>query len=162
MPENFPAAPPPDVKSFITLEAGKAELTPEIARNTVLALEAAMLRVPDAYKQALETMHHFAEGTYCRTVFMHAGSMITGKIHKLEHTVIISQGSASVYSEEFGTKVLHAPQIFVSPPGAKRVLFIHEDMIWTTVHKNPSNTRDLRVLESELMSEEYIDTGSRE
>ncbi len=147
----------PETKEFITLEIGSEKASPEVVRNSILALEAVLKEAPTEQQLALETLHSFAEGTYCRTVYMRAGSAITGKIHKVEHVVIISKGRARVASEEFGAKILQAPQIFVSPPGVKRALFIEEDMIWTTVHKNPTNTRDLAVLESELMASDYGD-----
>lgn len=143
------------VDSFLTVEGGKAELTPLMIRDAIGTLEKQMLEVPDEHKVALETMHNFTEGVYTRTVFMKAGSLITGKIHKLEHIVIIGQGRASVISEEFGAKEIKAPMVFVSRPVVKRLLFIHEDMVWTTVHPNPTNTRDLDILEKELILEDY-------
>lgn len=144
-----------ETKEFVTLEMGNEPATPEMIRNSVLALESVLKAAPSETQLALETQHNFAEGTYCRTVYMRAGSCVTGKIHKVEHTVIVSMGRATVASEEFGTQTIRAPAIFVSPPGVKRALLIHEDMIWTTVHKNPTNTRDLSVLESELIAQDY-------
>lgn len=144
-----------DGKSFLTIEGGFTDLSPEMIRDSIHSLEASMMALPIEQKVALETKHSFSDGTYVRTVFMKAGSLIVGKIHKLEHVVIIGQGSASVVSEEFGSKVIKAPMVFVSRPYVKRLLFIHEDMVWSTVHKNPTNTRDLDLLEKELIAEDY-------
>lgn len=144
-----------DPNSFITLEAGKSELTPEMIRTSILEMEKKMSGLPAESKIALETMHTFAEGLYSRTVYMKAGSLFTGKIHKKEHIVVISQGSCSVVSEEFGSRLICAPMVFMSPPLVKRLLFVHTDSIWTTVHKNPTNTRDLDILEKDLMLESY-------
>jgi len=141
--------------SFSTIEAGFNNLTPLMIRDAIGNLEKQMMKVPENLKFALETMHNFADGVYTRTVFMKAGCLITGKIHKKEHVVVIGQGSASVVSEEFGSKVIAAPMVFVSRPFVKRLLFVHEDMIWTTVHQNPTNTRDLELLEKELIAEDY-------
>jgi hypothetical protein len=141
--------------SFVTLEAGKMEMTPEMVRQSISEIEAKMLSAPPEHQVALETVHNFADNIYTRTVFMKAGSLITGKIHKLDHVVIIQQGSASVISEEFGAKIIKAPMVFVSRPVVKRMLFIHEDMVWTTVHQNPTNTRDLDELEKLLILEDY-------
>jgi hypothetical protein len=141
--------------TFATLEAGKLELTPQVVRQTMASLENKMAALPSAYHLALETTHNFADNVYTRTVFMKAGSLITGKIHKLDHVVVIQQGSATVISEEFGKKLIHAPMVFVSRPVVKRMLFIHEDMIWTTVHQNPTNTRDLEELERLLILPDY-------
>lgn len=145
----------PEGKSFLTIEGGFNNLTPKMVRESIHSLEAKMMAVPTKDKLALETLHTFAEGVYTRTVFMKAGSLIVGKIHKLEHIVVIGQGSASVVSEEFGSKVIQAPMVFMSRPYVKRALFIHEDMVWTTVHKNPDNITDLDVLEELLIAPDY-------
>ena len=144
-----------DSNQFVTLEAGHMPMSPDIIRNSILGLETALKGLPPEEKFGLETMHNFIDGIYARTVMMRAGTLITGRIHKLEHMVIVSQGSASVVSEEFGSKQINAPCIFISPPGVKRLLFIHHDMIWTTIHPNPTNTRDTDQLERELTVEHY-------
>lgn len=138
--------------SFVTLEGDKKDLTPQEIRASIAEIEKKMLGFPNEEKIAIATTHTFAEGLYTRSVLMKAGSMVCGKIHKLEHIVVIGQGSASVVSEEFGSKFIHAPMVFQSRPYVKRLLFIHSDMIWTTVHKNPTNTRDLKELEEFLMA----------
>lgn len=148
-------SPTADANTFITLESGHTPMSQNMLRKAVLGLEQVMLAAPDADKVALETMHNFTDGVYTRTVLMRAGSLITGKIHKQEHIVVVSQGAANVLSEEFGVKHITAPALFVSPPGVKRVLLIHEDMIWTTIHKNPTNTRDISILEAELIAADY-------
>ena len=150
----------PDAKQFVTLEGGFSKLSPEVIRNSILGLEKAMSGLPDESKMGLETMHNFTDGIYIRTVYMKAGSLITGKIHNKEHTVIVSSGAASIVSEDSGSNYLQAPAIFISPPGVKRLLFIHDDMVFTTVHPNPSNTRNIAQLEAELMAKDYSEVKS--
>lgn len=140
----------PDSKQFITIEGGLSELSPEIIRNSITGLEKAMHGLPDESKCGAETMHNFTDGIYVRTVFMKAGTLFTGKTHKLEHTVIVSKGVASIVDAALGASLLKAPAIFISPPGSKRLFFVHEDLIFTTIHPNPSNTRDIAKLEAEL------------
>lgn len=132
----------------------QAELSTDRLRTGIQSLEAVIRKHPESFTE-LDVMHHFSDGTYCRTVLMHAGELIVGKIHKKEHIVVVSAGRARVLSEEFGTKEICAPTVFKSPPGVKRVLLIEEDMVWTTVHKNESNTEDLNILEDELIAKEY-------
>lgn len=90
--------------------------------------------------------HRFAPGVYLREVFMPAGSFVIGHEHKTEHFNIIVQGVASVM---MGGKLflLNAPHTVVSGPGVRKVLYIHEDCIWQTVHANPDNIRDLAKLD---------------
>lgn len=130
---------------------------PEL-REKILALETVMKTHPDAIDQ-IEVMHHFTDGIYSRTCLMHAGDLIVGKIHKKEHLVVVSAGKAKVVSEEFGRKEIVAPCVFKSPPGVKRVLLIEEDMVWTTVHQNLSNTQDMGILEEELIAKEYSEVS---
>lgn len=123
-------------------------------RESIHSLETTMKACPDSF-DTLEVMHHFTDGIYCRTVLMHAGELIVGKIHKREHIVVVSAGRAMVISEEFGAKEIVAPCVFKSPPGVKRALQILEDCVWTTIHKNETNTEDMSVLEEELIAKEY-------
>ena len=72
--------------------------------------------------------HHFAPGVYVREIFMPAGSVIIGKIHRTEHFNIIQQGAVSLFGD--GTcEYLRAPHTFVSKPGVQKVLYIHEDCV---------------------------------
>ena len=123
-------------------------------RQGIAALEAVARAHPDSF-DTLDVMHHFTPGIYCRTVLMRAGEIIVGKIHKREHIVVVSAGRASVISEEFGAKEIVAPAVFKSPPGVKRALHILEDMVWTTIHKNTSDTEDMSELEDELIAKDY-------
>lgn len=83
-----------------------------------------------------QTEDLFSEGLYTRTIYMPKGSFITSLIHKHEHPYIVSQGIASVWIE--GKEViLEAPYRGITRAGTRRVLFIHEPTIWTTVHRVP-------------------------
>jgi hypothetical protein len=45
--------------------------------------------------------------------------------------------------------------MFKSPAGVQRALVIHDDMIWTTVHR--SDHRDIEKLEAQLIAETFDD-----
>ena len=45
-----------------------------------------------------------------------------------------------------------APCYNVSKPGARRVIYAHEDSIFVNVHKNPTNEKDIKKLEEEIVS----------
>lgn len=93
--------------------------------------------------------HHFAPHVYIREIFMPAGSVVIGKIHKTEHFNIIQQGSVTLMNEDGSRETLTAPITFVSKPGVQKVLYIHEDTVWSTVHL--TENRDLDSLEAELI-----------
>ena len=92
--------------------------------------------------------HHFAPGVYIREIFMPAGSIIIGKIHKTEHFNIIQQGKLSLIDDD-KTTFLEGPITFISKGGVQKVLYIHEDTLWSTVHL--TDERDLDKLEAQLI-----------
>jgi quercetin dioxygenase-like cupin family protein len=125
--------------------------TPPEVRQNVTEFAESLLQYP---QEELPVQHDFLDGVYMRTVFMKAGLIVVGKIHKQEHVAIISKGSATVLTEN-GVIEITAPYIFKSPPGARRALVIHEDMVWTTVHR--SEHTDLEQLEEQLIAKDFND-----
>lgn len=93
--------------------------------------------------------HYFAPGVYIREIFMPAGSIVIGKIHKTEHFNIIQRGAVSLIGEDGSRQVLRGPHTFVSKAGVQKVLYIHEDTVWSTVHL--TDERDLDKLEAMLI-----------
>ncbi len=125
--------------------------TPVQIRNEVSALAEELKTLPQI---DLPVQHEFLDGVYMRTVFMPKDSIVIGKIHKQEHVAIISKGSATVLTEH-GVIEIKAPFIFKSPPGARRALRIHEDMVWTTIHR--SDHKDIESLEEQLIAKDFND-----
>lgn len=93
--------------------------------------------------------HFFTPGLYCREIFMPSGSLITSKIHRTEHPYVVSMGKLSVIKEE-GDELIEAPFTGVTYPGTRRVLYIHEDTIWTTFH--PTNIIPKSVSEEDIQA----------
>jgi hypothetical protein len=93
--------------------------------------------------------HHFAPGVYLREIFMPAGLVVIGKIHKTEHLNIIERGRCAIRHDDGSVEVLAAPLTFVSKAGVQKVLYILEDTVWKTIH--PTATRDMEQLELELI-----------
>lgn len=125
-------------------------------RAKILALEAAMLSVPEEQRAThlCETIHHFAPGIYMRELRIPKGICLTGKIHKTEHLNILSQGVLTVWTED-GMKTLMASTVIKSMPGIKRAGFAHEDSVWITVHLNPEEDRDPEKIEDRLIAKTF-------
>jgi hypothetical protein len=109
-------------------------------------LEVAMMNVPAA---ECPVVHRFTPGLYIREIFMPAGALVTSKIHRTEHPYTISKGRVSVLTENDGWVELAAPHTGITVPGTRRVLYIHEDTVWTTYH--PIADTDLAVIEAKLI-----------
>jgi len=125
-----------------------------VRRESIVRLENHLMTLPDAYME-LPVKHYFADGVYCREVFIKAGTILTGKIHKTEHINIISQGKVWVSTEATGRELFEAPHTYVSPIGSKKALYTLEDTIWTTVH--PTETKDLDEIEDHIIAQTYDD-----
>jgi hypothetical protein len=93
--------------------------------------------------------HYFAPGVYVREIFMPAGAIVIGKIHKTEHFNIIQRGAVSLISPDGSRELLHGPCTFVSKAGVQKVLYIHEDTVWSTIHI--TEERELEKLEAMLI-----------
>jgi hypothetical protein len=87
-------------------------------------------------------VHRFTPGLYIREIFMPAGSLITSVLHKTCHPFVISKGDVSVYEEGREVARHQAPYTGVTQPGTRRLLYMHEDTIWTTFHPTDKTDPD--------------------
>ncbi len=146
-----------NVLSALALTEQGLRALPPVAR--VFALQHEMDKLIHPSKRTpLPLRHFFANGVYVREISMPAGAVVVGHIHKHEHVAIMIQGDMSVY-DETGLQRIEAPHTFISRAGVKRALYIHEDVIFTTIHKmqDPAQ-RDLIALHHEFVAitpEEY-------
>tara|TARA_R110002051_G_scaffold265712_1_gene325548 strand:+ start:3592 stop:4062 length:471 start_codon:yes stop_codon:yes gene_type:complete len=99
--------------------------------------------------------HSFSDGIYVREITIPAGMVIVGKIHKHDHPNFLLKGEVVVITEEGGKEELKAPCSMISKPGTKRILYAKTELVWTTVHLNPTNTQDLEELEEEIIAPTY-------
>ena len=139
-----------DIPQMLSSMMEKNSISPAEARNKIMQIEEVIKCLP--CQMDLEPVHHFAKGIYARELFLPAGVILTGKIHKTEHINIISMGDISVITED-GIQRIKAPCTMVVRPGIKRVGFTHTDTIWTTIHATTET--DLEKLEEELIAPSY-------
>ena len=79
-------------------------------------------------------VHLFTPGLYCRQITMPTDSLVISKVHTTEHPFLISKGVVSVWIDGEGVKKFTAPYLGVTKAGTRRVLYIHEECVWTTFH----------------------------
>jgi hypothetical protein len=84
-----------------------------------------------------------------------AGLVVVGKIHKHAHINVISKGRVQVFTEQEGVLELAAPCTFVSSPGTKRVVYVLEETVWTTVHV--TDKTDLAEIEREVIATDFTE-----
>ena len=125
-------------------------------RTKILSFEEALGKIPGAKfgDNAFPLKHTFVDGMYVREIFMPKGYLTTSKIHKLSHPYFITKGEVSVLTEE-GVVRIKAPFSGITQPGTKRVIYIHEDCVWITVHPNPDNKEDLSKIEERIIAKTF-------
>lgn len=125
-----------------------------LERTAILSLESSMKMQP-GYSEGdgpCKITHYFSPGVYAREMWMPAGCLITGKIHKTAHLNVLSQGRVTVSNQ--GESITHeAPYTFISPVGTKRAIYAHEDSTWTTIH--PTDLETPEEVEAEIIADTF-------
>ncbi len=132
-----------------------------IARERIQALEDSFYDLPPegsgapVEQASFVNAHSFCPGVYARTIFMHAGAVLTSRIHKTQHFFVVSKGRCTVV-DSHGTELhIEAPYMGVTMPGTKRALRIHEDTIWTTFHA--TDLTDVAEIEKAILAESFAE-----
>lgn len=131
--------------------------TGEIAhrRNGIMAV-ARHLLASDIPQVDCPVTHRFADGIYIREILMPADTFVIGKIHATNHFNEVISGECRVITPASNKAETHkAGDIFVSEAGVQKVVYCLTDVVWRTVHLNPTNTQDLDVIESFVIADNY-------
>ena len=119
--------------------------------SKVAFIEREMLKCPQV---AIKTKHYFSDGVYAREIYIPAGTLLTGQLHKFSQLNIVSLGDISVLLAD-GIKRITAPYTVVSPPGTKRIAYAHVDTVWTTILRTDSD--DLDEIEDHFIAKDEAD-----
>ncbi len=108
--------------------------------DATLALDIPQVDIP--------AIHNFSAGIYSRHVVIPAGVLITGRKHRHSHLVMIAHGRVTIWDEQHGTQNLVGFTVFESKPGARRMIYAHEETIFITLHA--TNETDIEKVEEEI------------
>lgn len=89
---------------------------------------------PNVLRESPPVVHRFTPGLYSRQITMPPGLICTSKIHRTEHQYIVSRGRLRVWTEETGWVEIVGPCHGITKPGARRILAVAEETVWTTFH----------------------------
>jgi len=106
------------------------------------------------YHDKFKYKHTFADSIYIREMTIAKDEVIIGAIHKHLHVWFLLSGNITVLTEG-ELKEYKAPCTVLSEPGVKRVIYGNEESIFTNVHKNPTNTEDIKELEKQIVALNY-------
>jgi hypothetical protein len=98
--------------------------------------------------------HSFADGIYVREIRVPAGNYVVTKLFKQNHATFLMQGEVFVITEE-GRQHIVAPASWITKKGTKRLIYVLEDCVWTTVHGNPTDEKDVDKIEEFVIAESY-------
>lgn len=127
-------------------DANADGLSSIIALDEINRLEEAILELPQV---DLKTSHLLIGGMYARSIFIPAGTVLTGATHKKDHVNIV-QGDITVTTDE-GMKRLIGMHTLATRAGAKRAGFAHADTRWTTISRTDKTV--IEEIEAELVEE---------
>ena len=123
-------------------------------KSLLAEAEKQMQAVDNQHKLDLPVENHFAKDIYGRELFIPAGSLVVGKIHKHSSLNILAQGELILITEE-GRKTIKAPYTVASEPGIKRLVYTLTDCTWITVHG--TDLTDVEAIEEEFIAKDYSD-----
>lgn len=129
---------------FLDYRQAMQESTFGELRRKVLRAEELLNELPQA---DCPVTHHFAPNVYVREMFIPAGVLLTGAVHKTCHLSMLSKGKVRVITDT-GAVELTAPATVLSQTGAKRAIYAIEDAVWSTIHA--TNETDVDKLVEEL------------
>ena len=123
-------------------------------RRSISALKELMINLPEEDKFDLDalTSHFFAPGIYARMLFIPAGGVVVGKIHKHTTMNIICKGKIAV-STEAGRVFFEGPCVVNSDPGIQKAGYAVEDTWWINIHA--TNETDLEKIEDQFIAKDH-------
>lgn len=87
------------------------------------------------------TTNVIADGVLARTVLMPKGEIVVGEIHKYESINILVKGELKVWVNG-EVKHIKAPYMIKSNANTRKIVYIIEDAVWTSIHKVTSTNLD--------------------
>lgn len=123
-----------------------------VTREQVMRLEKSMRDMPDQLTEEHLTSHYFADGVYLREMFMPAGSVVVGKIHRTKHLTIICNGTVQITTGR-GVEQITGPAVFVSDAGAKKAIHAITDA--TLMNPHPTKETDLEKIEQAFIAPSF-------
>lgn len=96
----------------------------------------------------LPTTHFHLPGIYVRKMFVPAGTVLVGKIHKYPHLFICAMGEMDIV-DDTGRHTVRAGDVVESPGGVKRAGHAITDCVCINIHR--TDETDLEKIEEELI-----------
>lgn len=134
-PECYLVAPG-GIKIHVIPETGEIVppgRSPQEVRAWIATLAKAMLGDPSGHRD-FPLKHTFLDGMYVREIFIPKGTLLIGRVHKIDCVNIVSSGDISILTEH-GSARVYAGYCAPSPAGIQKVGYAHEDTVFVNVFR---------------------------
>ena len=81
-----------------------------------------------------EPTHYHTDELYGRRLVVPTGTVFTTKVHKSDHIAVCLRGHIVVLKENGERFEVKAPDVFVTPKGTQRFIYVLDEVEWLTVH----------------------------
>lgn len=96
----------------------------------------------------------FYPGLYIRERFVPAGTLFTTYTWKTTHPFRCIRGELLIWEQAKGWQLFEAPCKGITMAGTKRIVYAITDVIWETLHANPTDIQDDKILH-DMLFEKY-------
>ena len=99
--------------------------------------------------------HYHTKELYGRRIIVPAGCFFTTRVHKTDHISVAFRGRITMLNSEGESQEVTAPDMFVTPAGTHRVVYVHEEVEFATIHActEQDDTKVAEVLTFNTMAE---------
>ena len=90
----------------------------------------------DGELQTVETpiIHYHTKDLYGRRIVVPTGSVFTTRVHKSDHISVMLRGRITIVDQDGNKADITAPDAFVTKQGTHRVVYVHDEVEFMTVH----------------------------
>lgn len=90
------------------------------------------------------------DGVLVRTVSIPKDNLVVGEVHKFANVCFLIKGKIQVHYNG-AVEYLEAPQMIISTPNTRKVVYAIEDTVWSSIHKTTKT--NLFEIEKEIIVE---------
>jgi hypothetical protein len=112
---------------------------PLVLRERIQAIGEQLLEICGRCDLPVE--HEFCDGMYIRRLFIPKGTLIVGRIHRLDCVNVVEKGDIAVLTES-GTKRVKAGFTVCSPRGLQKLGYANEDTVFTNIFRTDETDID--------------------
>ena len=102
--------------------------------DRISVIEAIMFAHYPPIRDIIKPYHFIQDSLYIRGIEFPAGTILTSRVHKVQHIGMLIKGSALVFTNYEELHKIEAPTLYHCYPGTKRFIVTLEDAVWCTVH----------------------------